>query len=203
MNEDRKSEILEMSRQLFNEQGYNNVSMRNIADAINISVGNLTYYFKKKEDLIEAVILEQNKNFSIPKIPTTLIELNEFFIHGIQHQKNNSYYYRHFDQLAKISPQVYQIQVSNIKKRHEVLQSSFTILQKSGFIIKEEIPEQINGIIEVLNLIKIYWMPSNDLLGQVDIMTCFWSIIYPILTEKGKVVFREEIQEKISKTYSI
>jgi hypothetical protein len=203
MNEDKKNEILGISRKLFNEHGYNNVSMRTIADALNISVGNLTYHYKKKEDLVEAVILEQNKNFSSTKTPTTLIELNEFFIQGTQHQKDNSYYYRHYDQLAKLSAKVYQIQVSNINKRREALQNAFNTLQKNGFIIKEQIPGQMNGIIEVINLLKIYWNPSSDLFGGVDIMTCLWSIIYPILTEKGKKVFREEIQDHLSKPYDI
>ena len=50
-----KEDILITARELFNEYGYKNISMRDIAKKLNISVGNLTYYFKKKEDLIEEV----------------------------------------------------------------------------------------------------------------------------------------------------
>ena len=60
MKKDLKSEILVKARELFNTNGYNEVSMRNIADALGISVGNLTYHFKRKEDLVEAVVLEQH-----------------------------------------------------------------------------------------------------------------------------------------------
>ena len=59
MKKDVKTDILETARKLFNEQGYNGVSMRDIAGALGISVGNLTYYFKRKEDLLEAVALRQ------------------------------------------------------------------------------------------------------------------------------------------------
>ena len=44
MKKDVKTDILETARKLFNEQGYNGVSMRDIAGALGISVGNLTYY---------------------------------------------------------------------------------------------------------------------------------------------------------------
>ncbi|WP_228468126.1 TetR/AcrR family transcriptional regulator [Listeria seeligeri] len=41
MKKDTKQEIIETAFKLFREQGYANVSVRNIADALNISVGNL------------------------------------------------------------------------------------------------------------------------------------------------------------------
>ncbi|WP_239457712.1 TetR/AcrR family transcriptional regulator [Listeria seeligeri] len=41
MKKDTKQEIIETAFKLFREQGYANVSDRNIADALNISVGNL------------------------------------------------------------------------------------------------------------------------------------------------------------------
>lgn len=47
-----KEKIAYVSRDLFNEYGYQKVTMRQIADACGISVGNLTYYYARKEDLL-------------------------------------------------------------------------------------------------------------------------------------------------------
>lgn len=46
-----KENILEKGAVIFREKGYNNTSMREVAQAAGIAVGNLCYYFPKKEDL--------------------------------------------------------------------------------------------------------------------------------------------------------
>lgn len=51
MAKDTRRIILENSYELFARQGYSATSMRQIADACGIQLGNLSYYFKKKEDL--------------------------------------------------------------------------------------------------------------------------------------------------------
>lgn len=57
-----RDRIIQESEKLFRSQGYEKTSMRQIADACSISVGNLCYYFSKKEDLImlhHNVLLDQ------------------------------------------------------------------------------------------------------------------------------------------------
>lgn len=48
----RKEIIIDTSIKMFNTKGINNVTTINIAEELNISVGNLYYYFKNKEDII-------------------------------------------------------------------------------------------------------------------------------------------------------
>ena len=48
----RRNDIIKTSIKLFNEKGYANTSTRHIAETMNISVGNLYYYFKNKEDIL-------------------------------------------------------------------------------------------------------------------------------------------------------
>lgn len=48
----RKDEIIQTSIILFNQKGCINTSTRHIADELGISVGNLYYYFKNKEEII-------------------------------------------------------------------------------------------------------------------------------------------------------
>ncbi len=50
--------ILRNSLELFNEKGYENVTMREIAAACGIAVGNLTYYFPQKETIAKELMAE-------------------------------------------------------------------------------------------------------------------------------------------------
>lgn len=52
MAKDTRQLILDTSHKLFTTYGYTATSMRQIAKACGVSVGNLCYYFKKKEDLL-------------------------------------------------------------------------------------------------------------------------------------------------------
>jgi len=55
---DTKSTILKVAIRLFSEQGYNGVSMRNIADAVNISAPALYNHFADKKSLYEAALAQ-------------------------------------------------------------------------------------------------------------------------------------------------
>ena len=63
MAQSTRQDILACARRLFDRHGYNGVSMRDIAKELDISVGNLTYHFKKKENLLEAILLNASCPF--------------------------------------------------------------------------------------------------------------------------------------------
>jgi AcrR family transcriptional regulator len=54
--EGTRSLIIAAARQLLEDEGYANLSLRNVADAAGVAVGNLTYYFPGKQALVRAVI---------------------------------------------------------------------------------------------------------------------------------------------------
>ncbi|MCB0636788.1 MAG: TetR/AcrR family transcriptional regulator [Lewinella sp.] len=47
-----REKIIQTALQLFNEKGLSQVGVREIARALDISVGNLSYHFPKKEDIV-------------------------------------------------------------------------------------------------------------------------------------------------------
>ncbi len=73
MNRGIKDEILQASYKLFTEQGYSSTSMRQIADKCNIAVGNLSYHFPKKEDIIMQ-IHNDLLSFFLDNLPPDLYE---------------------------------------------------------------------------------------------------------------------------------
>lgn len=182
MRKDLKSEILETARELFNIRGYNEVSMRSIADALGISVGNLTYHFKKKEDLVEAVVLAQHVHYQKGAIPKTLQELNLFFERILEHQSKNEYYFRHYTQLAQISPKVYEMQVGVMRDWCTTLKGGFENLYKAGLMEAELFSGQWDNLIGVLRLSCVH---GPEYFGSSRLVT-LWGLIYPQLTEKGR-----------------
>jgi len=68
-----KSKITQTTINLFNEHGCRNVSLPQISDAMGISLGNLTYHFPKKDDLMLSVYKKfQDELAEITKEYTTV-----------------------------------------------------------------------------------------------------------------------------------
>ena len=73
-----KDKILEKSLELFNNQGVHNVGVRDIARALEMSPGNMSYHFPKKEDVILALMEKMSaRGASIP-IATDVVVGKQF-----------------------------------------------------------------------------------------------------------------------------
>ena len=59
----QRKEMLEAALGLFSEKGYHNVSMHEIAGKAEFAIGTLYKFFKNKEDLYKALMLEQADRF--------------------------------------------------------------------------------------------------------------------------------------------
>ncbi len=197
MKKNTKREIVAAARKLFNERGYNEVTMRDIAEQMNISVGNLTYHYHKKEALIEAVVKEQHKAYRPSEPPQDLMELNVVFKHTTEVQKNNAYYFRHYTQLAQISPEVYKIQLRVIEDFSTMLNDAFERFVEKGLMKPEEYAGQYQYLKSNVIMVKVYWAQYRQLARQIDLaqqlLPAVWSLIWPYLTEEGKAIYEKEI----------
>ena len=55
---DSRAKILRAARKLFSRRGYEATTMREVADAAATSIGNLYFYFRNKEELLETLMAE-------------------------------------------------------------------------------------------------------------------------------------------------
>lgn len=76
----KKKEIVEISKNLINEKGVNNVSIRDVVKSVGMSQGLFYYYFKSKDEIVEVIINEYVEMFCKD------LENN---INGIQMEYNN------------------------------------------------------------------------------------------------------------------
>jgi AcrR family transcriptional regulator len=59
----QRQEILEAALNLFSEKGYHNVTMHEIAGEAEFAIGTIYKFFRNKEDLYKALILEKAQEF--------------------------------------------------------------------------------------------------------------------------------------------
>ncbi|MBZ0105261.1 MAG: TetR/AcrR family transcriptional regulator [Sulfuricella denitrificans] len=72
--QDNRQSIVNAANELFYRRGYNQTSFAEIADASGIPKGNFYYYFKSKDELLEAVIAER-----VQQVKAMLVEWDAQF----------------------------------------------------------------------------------------------------------------------------
>lgn len=188
MRKDIKDEILDAAKALFIAKGYHGVSLQDIADAVGISKGNLTYHFNKKETIMEA-LLSRNGERKRHAVPTTLQELDHVFLDMQQAIQCNAYYFLHHAELSQLSPKIAELQTAAYRESKELFRQAFINLRAANVFREELFPGEYDCAIDTLHMTFIYWQPYLEL-SKTDnaIAGCrrqAWSIIYRFLTEKG------------------
>ena len=192
MEGQRRERILWTALKLFGEWGYADVSMRDVAGAMRISVGNLTYYFQHKQDLIEALIFAQAEAFALPEPAESLASLDAFFRRMVAHQSAHFYYLRHCAQLKKLCPRAYRVQVKLLEGMARWLLRSCASLEEAGMLRPEPFHLQREGMIRALMCAYIF-APSQLEQEQdcaQEMLGSMWSVFYPSLSKRGRLEFR-------------
>ena len=195
MNE-TKHKILVKSLTLFNDCGISNVSLRTIADEVGISVGNLQYHFKKREDIIETLyyqivekidrivfiktdnLLKSFLNISI-EIFTILYEYHFFLLDFITITRNNKKIKSHYSELSK-------------RRAAEFLEVA-DVLIKIGLFREELLKNEYKNLFKRVEVISNFWFSSVLIQAEVlskdsveEYSLLISQSIYPYLTDEAK-----------------
>lgn len=189
MGRGTRQTILDEAKKLFSARGYNAVSMNDIAQAVGISKGNLTYHFKKKEDIIAALLKESEHEID-RKVPSSLEEMNALFFRLRSVVEDNAYYFWHYAQLAQLSPEIRSMQDEAIASNRTFLTSALEALEDE-LLIDLSSCESKECLVNTLLLTAIYWLPFNDVMktSSVSFLDQMWSILTPFFTRRGATKF--------------
>lgn len=194
-----KEKIIETSIKLFNEKGCLNTSTRHIADELGISVGNLYYHFKNKEEIVIEIyeifskklsshihfsILDEDEVFNFEKF------INDYFIWETEFKflrVEISYIYKSF-------PKVKLALENLLEYRNRQLFYLYKHQQKYGYM-KElddtELKFTISNIWTIVYHWDIYWILSeqeNNCDEKQKLKNGLLNFLYffkPYMTEKG------------------
>ncbi|PCJ64893.1 MAG: hypothetical protein COA58_11510 [Bacteroidetes bacterium] len=193
---DTKQKILLASLWLFNDRGISAVSLRTIADKVGISVGNLQYHFKKREDIIEALYFQLVKEidsiifindddllksfFNIStEMFTILYEYHFFLLDFVTIVRNNKKIKSHYAELSQ-------------HREKQFLETAEVMIEK-GLFREASLEKEYHNLYKRTEVISNFWFSS--ILIQADVLSeeairqyelLVSQSIYPYLTEKAK-----------------
>ena len=162
-----KQRILETALELFNTTNTQAATTNHIAKAMNISVGNLHYHYKNREEIIfklyEQMLSEST--LLVQDLPKDIVELFE-------HQKVMSkilwkyrFFYRELLFLLSRDPLLKERYTADNRSHRERIRITFINLQKHGDleITYDNVYEQLT---DTVMLVLAFWNPLIETLGQ-------------------------------------
>lgn len=137
-------EILDAALELFTANGYHNVTMNQIAEKAEFSIGTLYNFFKNKEDLYHSLVLENIKEFAdiqfrtLDKDMPVLGRIREFIDNAVRFFNEHSSFIRIF--LAETRGESFNLRSTLRKDARQIINE---IDKKVASVMKEGVQKKI------------------------------------------------------------
>ncbi len=202
----RKEQILMTAVQLFNDKGYANVSLREIAKEAGTTIGNLTYHFPKKEDLILSLLDTLQTRF-ILDVPSDkhraelLSHLLNSFLTAEQNEQEHPFYYKNIYELTMGSDTLANRNKEFQKNLYDYYVQIFSTLREDGVLKKTVRDCDITAMAYIIVLSTATWLQGNtpyrnELLPNFRVSEILSHMVGANISEDYQEEFRNLVKEK-------
>lgn len=214
MKNSTKQKIINKAVELFNEKGFAAVTLFEVAGALNMTRGNLTYHFKDKDFLLKAIGDEfwakveagKNKRRMLPSFENMHNEIQAFY--NVQRKYTFIFLDYHVINHPIIRKQFREMMEYNIKEMEATIAFSIAAGNMP--------PEPYEGIYHNLAfntwMLSYFWINQQMIRGEKandnskDAEMKIWSMLLPHLTKKGLKSFRsffgEDYLKELGKSFN-
>jgi len=192
----RKEKIIETSIELFNTKGAINTTTRHICDELGISVGNLYYYFKNKEEIIIVIyqkfMSELGAHFTaVDEKVDTAFDYYKFLTAQMEYEYQYRFLRLEMANLIQAYPKVREALEFGVKIKMQQLTYLYKHQMNFGYL--KEMDEQELEFITANTMIigsqwEIYWILShceNELQRRINGVLNLLYFMKPYMTNKG------------------
>lgn len=199
---DRKNDILEAARDLYNKHGLEQVTMRDVAKKVSISAGNLTYHFPTRNDIVLALmdrlLAEIDKALTLPAFLSQ--PYNGALAMAVQQcriviEKQLEYEFlfnKKYAEIITALPPMQALLQQVLTRRFEQWQQLNTLLVKEKLALAS-LQADSHAHSHALNIVGLYWHqeaaiyhPQLTVAKKVDYaLAVIFQLYKPYLTKKG------------------
>ena len=206
-----RENILQVAKQLFNRNGFENTSARMIARTVGISQGNLRYHFATKNDIAEELFQRLTREYQ-NLLENSIADQNQVSINGLVSLYNQMYqlFFSYRFVLKDMTGLVRNVQgiEEHIRRNFEDRRTLFLKLYRelitNGYLKEFHSFELMKKIIYLQIFIGDFWMPHSqiyfggDLQSEIRHYNAHWlTLLLPYMTDKAKQELRTSIHAKV------
>lgn len=200
-NTNTKQRILSAALALFNKEGVASVTLRQIALATSISQGNLNYYFKKREELVEALYLQLVEEMnvliaSLAKEPPSLAQLLAGNAQTMQRFYTYRFFLLDFVHIMRQQPSIQAHYQALTQQRNQQFSMLYEYWVAEGLMRPEAFPEEYTHLYTRSQILGDFWLSSAFTKQQEltpvlveEYNHAIFAQLYPYLTNQGKKEF--------------
>ena len=197
--------ILHNARLLFNREGVNNVRLQDIAKHSDISPGNLSYHFKTKKELIEALLTLKQQSFEdIRAINMKYLEQEDYLSvtrSYLRFQIGHRFFYRDILDLISLVPEAKELYEKNMNQVISFTKNGMYLAVGKGIWQHETHEGSFHYFAKNIWAILNSWLIEREVFGEdqvsmEQVMRAIWEFHYPYFTDKGKGLY-EDLKEQI------
>jgi AcrR family transcriptional regulator len=157
-----QNKILDTAIAMFNSQGTSPVSCNRIAEACNISKGNLHYHFKSKEEIILAIwgraALEIDEEWGEDAETPTIAHLAELTQRQFKLMWRYRFFYRELTTLLERDSLLKHRFQQVRKRRVDTIRRFFLALVANNVLILNDEEDSLESLLRIAWIITDHWM---------------------------------------------
>ncbi len=199
-----KRKIIDTAVSLFNEKGMVNVSIRDISNEIQISPGNLTYHFKNKPSIIEAIYLQmEQRRFEIlkgVKLTPSIVNINAQLQPLLDLYYEYKFFYLDLLEINRTYPDIAKKYRIHTEQQIDYIEAMLIYSVQSGNMTPEPFEGFYRQMAHTVWMIISFWLHQQIIRGKKNdhhkgTTQAMWNLVIPHLTEKGRKNYRLAQQE--------
>jgi len=199
-----KQKIVDVAIQLFNQHGFKNVGLKQIAEQLSISNGHLNYHFRKKDDLIFCcyqqlntkltLILDRFKSF--PDLATILEQSSIFY----QFQKDYRFFYLDILEICRAYPSIGSTFKEQFEHSLDHIESTLSYCVTRDVFQLEPFPGAYHQLAQTIWQHGVFWLTrqvvlERDTNDRKDFIQGIIGLCYPYLTAEGLLELKNAQKE--------
>lgn len=179
MASEARANICAAAVRLFNEHGYGSVSLRQIAAEAGTTIGNLTYHFARKDDLLQTILSDLYSDFSArfttglhgAELAANIVEL---VLLNEANERKYPFYYENISEIVRQSDALRARGFAFARGLFDYYRSSFGTLQADGWIRQDLHDASLDSLAYSMIQMESGWIEANapftnELLPHIEV----------------------------------